>query len=51
MPLVKLNGVSDGHPVEAPASNGGSRGERIDEDQQELVLEVDEPSTAEMEAG
>jgi len=51
MPLIKLNGVSEGHLVEAPASNGGTPGERIDEDQQELVLEVAEPSAAEMETG
>jgi predicted dehydrogenase len=51
MPLIKLNGVSDGHLVEAPASNGGTPGERIDEDQQELTLEVAEPlpSAAEIE--
>jgi hypothetical protein len=51
IPLVKLNGVSDEHLVEAPASNGGTPGERIDQDKQELVLEVAEPPAAEIEAG
>jgi predicted dehydrogenase len=51
IPLVKLHGVNERHLVEAPASNGGTPGERIDQDQQELVLEVAEPPAAEIEAG
>jgi predicted dehydrogenase len=51
MPFAKLNGVSEGRPGGRPEPNGGIPGERTDGDQQELVLEVAEPSTAEIDAG